>query len=414
MCAVCVRKRRIMNTKPVKSALGRKVNFQYTAVQSAYWMSFLPIGSFAVVLLQSKNFTDSEIGILLAIQSFASIVAQPAIAAFAGKHTRIPLKRIVAALLVVSALIFSFMYFIPHLFVPALLIFAVMGATTSSVPAFVNAIAMQLNNAGIPVNYGIARGMGSMSFAVVGIILGKLIDMSGVDVIIPFYAAASMVTVAFLLTMHTPPVPKASGDDKPKAPKTNLIAFLAENKSYAGFCIASALLFSSHAFINTFLPNIVQNLGGSVTDMGITRSIAAACELPVMFIFSFLTRKFGSRSLLVVSGFSFFAKTLLTLFAPGMAFLFVLQFLQMPAFGLYTPAAVQFSDQSVSDENRVRAQAISAVSGFGIGNVIGNLCGGFLLDIFGLLPMLIFASVIAFLGFAVMLVSMRGKKAAGY
>ena len=115
-----------------------------------------------------------------------------------------------------------------------------------------------------------------------------------------------------------------------------------------------------------------------------------------------------------MSGFSFFAKTLLTLFAPGMAFLFVLQFLQMPAFGLYTPAAVQFSDQSVSDENRVRAQAISAVSGFGIGNVIGNLCGGFLLDIFGLLPMLIFASVIAFLGFAVMLVSMRGKKAAGY
>ncbi len=402
-----------MNTKPAKSALGRKVNFQYTAVQSAYWMSFLPIGSFAVVLLQSKNFTDSEIGILLAIQSIASIAAQPAIAAFAGKNARIPLKRIVAALLIISAAVFSFMYFLPHLFIPALLIFTVMGATTSSVPAFVNAIAMQLNNAGIPVNYGIARGMGSMSFAVVGVILGKLIDMSGVDIVIPFYAAASLVTVAFLLTMHTPPVPEPSDNAKSRAPKTGLFKFLMENKAYAGFCIASGLLFSSHAFINTFLPNITQNLGGSVTDMGITRSIAAACELPVMFIYSFLTQKFGSRRLLVVSGFSFFAKTMLTLLAPGIGFLFLLQILQMPAFGLYTPAAVQFSDQSVNDENRVRAQAISAVSGFGIGNVIGNLCGGFLLDLFGLVPMLICASIIAFLGFAVMLLSMRERKSAG-
>ena len=403
-----------MGTKPAKSAIGKKVNFQYTAVQSAYWMSFLPIGSFAVVLLQSKNFTDSEIGILLAIQSFASIVAQPSIAAFAGKHVRIPLKKIVAALLVISAVIFSFMYFLPHLFVPALLIFAVMGATTSSVPAFVNAIAMQLTNAGIPVNYGIARGMGSMSFAVAGIVLGKMIDISGVDILIPFYAAACFVTVALLLTMHTPPVPEPSRDSDSTAPKTGLVKFLMENKAYAGFCIASGLLFSSHAFINTFLPNITQNLGGSVTDMGITRSIAAACELPVMFIYSFLTQKFGSRRLLVVSGFSFFAKTLLTLLAPGIGFLFLLQVLQMPAFGLYTPAAVQFSDQSVSDEYRVRAQAISAVSGFGIGNVIGNLCGGFLLDLFGLVPMLICASAIAFVGFAVMLVSLRRKNGAGF
>lgn len=403
-----------MDTTPIKSSLGRKVNLQYTAVQSAYWMSFLPIGSFAVVLLQSKNFTDSEIGILLAIQSIVSIAAQPAIASFAGKHGRIPLKRIVATLLVISAAAFSLMYFVPHLFVPALLIFAVMGATTSSVPAFVNAIAMQLTNAGIPVNYGIARGMGSMSFAVVGVILGKLIDLSGVDIVIPFYAAASFVTIAFLLAMYTPPVPKESDDSASAKQKTGLVRFLTENKSYAGFLIASGLLFSSHAFINTFLPNIVENLGGSVTDMGITRSIAAACELPVMFVYSFLTRKFGSRKLLVVSGFSFFAKTLLTLLAPGIGFLFVLQFLQMPAFGLYTPAAVQFSDQSVSDENRVRAQAISAVSGFGIGNVIGNLCGGFLIDLFGLVPMLIIASVIAFLGFGVMLLSLRGSKSAAY
>jgi len=73
-----------------KMTLTKKVNLQFAAIQGSFWISFLPLGGFAVVLLQSKNFTDSEIGIILAMQSIASIIAQPLISTFAGKHHAFP------------------------------------------------------------------------------------------------------------------------------------------------------------------------------------------------------------------------------------------------------------------------------------------------------------------------------------
>ena len=127
-----------------KMSLTKKVNLQFAAIQGSFWTSFLPLGGFAVVLLQSKNFTDSEIGIILAMQSIASIIAQPLISAFAGKHPHIPLKKIVAVLLLIGASISSIFFFLPHLFIPAVLIFTVIGMTEFSAPSFINAIAMQL------------------------------------------------------------------------------------------------------------------------------------------------------------------------------------------------------------------------------------------------------------------------------
>src|SRR5665647_552380 len=118
-------------------SLSKKVNLQFAAIQSSYWISFVPLGGFAVVLLQSKNFTDSEIGIILAMQSIASIIAQPLISIFAGKHPHIPLKNIITAMLLFGAAITSIFYFIPHLFLPAILIFMVVGMTQTSAPAFV-------------------------------------------------------------------------------------------------------------------------------------------------------------------------------------------------------------------------------------------------------------------------------------
>ena len=135
-----------------RMSLSKKVNLQFTAIQSSYWISFVPLGGFAVVLLQSKSFTDSEIGILLAMQSIASIVAQPLISAFASRHPDTPLKKIVSIMLLLGAAATSIFYFLPHLFLPAVLIFVAIGMTHYSAPAFLNAMAMQLTNAGIKIN----------------------------------------------------------------------------------------------------------------------------------------------------------------------------------------------------------------------------------------------------------------------
>jgi len=395
-----------------KMSLTKKVNLQFAAIQGSFWVSFLPLGGFAVVLLQSKNFTDSEIGIILAMQSIASIIAQPLISTFAGKHPRIPLKNIVTAMLLFGAAISSVFFFLPHLFLPAVLIFMVIGMTEYSAPAFINAIAMQLTNAGVKINYGVSRGIGSLSFALAGVLLGKLVDISGTDMIIPFSVILVLITCILIWRMYAPPYkgqPAADVASPAQIPQTNIWTFLRRNKVYTGFCIASSFIFACHACVSNFLPNITDSLGGSITDQGIIRGISAAFELPIMFIYSILARRISSHKLLTISAFSFFLKSLATMFVPSISLLFLVQAFQMPAFGLYTPAAVHFSDHSVTDADRVRAQAISMVAGIGIGNVFGNLGGGFILDKWGLQSMLFVATILGFIGFIIMFAALYEK-----
>lgn len=386
-------------------SLTKKVNLQFAAIQGSFWVSFLPLGGFAVVLLQSKNFTDSEIGIILAMQSIASIIAQPLISTFAGKHPHIPLKNIVTAMLLFGAAISSVFFFLPHLFLPAVLIFMVIGMTEYSAPAFLNAIAMQLTNAGVKINYGVSRGIGSLSFALAGVLLGKLVDISGTDMLIPFSVILVLITCVLVWRMYALPQKEVTAVDvasPAQIPQTNIWTFLRRNKVYTGFCIASSFIFACHACVSNFLPNITDSLGGSITDQGIIRGISAAFELPIMFIYSILARRISSHKLLTVSAFSFFLKSLATMFVPSISLLFLVQAFQMPAFGLYTPAAVHFSDHSVTDADRVRAQAISMAAGFGIGNVFGNLGGGFILDKWGLQSMLFVSTILGLIGFLIM------------
>jgi len=393
-------------------SLTKKVNLQFAAIQGSFWVSFLPLGGFAVVLLQSRNFTNSEIGIILAMQSIASIIAQPLISTFAGKHPHIPLKNIVTVMLLFGAAISSIFFFLPHLFLPAVLIFMVIGMTEYSAPAFLNAIAMQLTNAGIKINYGVSRGIGSLSFALAGILLGKLVDISGTDMLIPFSVVLVLITCVLVWRMYAPPQKEQPAVDvasPAQIPQTNIWTFLRRNKVYTGFCIASCFIFACHACVSNFLPNITDSLGGSITDQGIIRGISAAFELPIMFIYSILARRISSHKLLTVSAFSFFLKSLATMFVPSISLLFLVQAFQMPAFGLYTPAAVHFSDHSVTDADRVRAQAISMVAGFGIGNVFGNLGGGFILDKWGLQSMLFVATILGFIGFIIMFAALYEK-----
>ncbi|MEI8200632.1 MAG: MFS transporter [Eubacteriales bacterium] len=395
-----------------KMSLTKKVNLQFAVIQGSFWISFLPLGGFAVVLLQSRNFTDSEIGIILAMQSIASIIAQPLISTFAGKHPRIPLKKIVTAMLLFGAAISSVFFFLPHLFLPAVIIFMVIGMTEYSAPAFINAIAMQLTNAGVKINYGVSRGIGSLSFALAGVLLGRLVDISGTDMIIPFSVILVLITCVFLWRMYAPPYTEEPAVDvasPAQIPRTNILTFLRRNKVYTGFCIASSFIFACHACVSNFLPNIADSLGGSITDQGIIRGISASFELPIMFIYSILARRISSHKLLTFSAFSFFLKSLATMFVPSISLLFLVQAFQMPAFGLYTPAAVHFSDHSVTDADRVRAQAISMVAGIGIGNVFGNLVGGFILDRWGLHSMLFVATILGFIGFIIMFAALYEK-----
>ena len=58
-----------------------------------------------------------------------------------------------------------------------------------------------------------------------------------------------------------------------------------------------ALLFFSHILINTYTIQIIENVGGSSSDMGIATAIAGFVELPAMAFFPLLFRRIQSARL---------------------------------------------------------------------------------------------------------------------
>jgi PPP family 3-phenylpropionic acid transporter len=46
--------------------LQRKMNIEYALMQSAYWMAYCMVLSFAAVFLQARGYSGTEIGVILA------------------------------------------------------------------------------------------------------------------------------------------------------------------------------------------------------------------------------------------------------------------------------------------------------------------------------------------------------------
>jgi len=390
-----------------------RANLQFIGLQSAFWLTFFCQNGYSYVLLLSKGYSDGQIGILLSCQSLASIISQPLISLYAEKHRSIPLKRIIAIQLVIAiGAVFSLSYLRTSMLWGAV-IFAIIGASFHASFSLVNAIGMQLQNAGFRVNYGVARGFGSLVFSIAGIILGRLVVKSGVNIIIPAFILSAAVMVIVTLTMITPP---ALPDEIPKAVSVRkayfkgAVQFFIEHRTFTGFCLATAFLMASHAFINVFIPNIVSSVGGNEADQGITRSIAAFVELPIMVAGGFLMAKFKARKLLIVSAIFFTVKAIATLFAGSLGLLFAVQILQIPAYGLLIPASVIFANEITREGERVKAQAIINVVGMGVGYMAGTLLGGALLDRFATVSVIIASAVFAGLGSIVMILTLVEKK----
>ena len=47
--------------------MGKLLNFEYACIQGAFWMFYGVVGSFASVFLLARGYSNSEIGIVLAV-----------------------------------------------------------------------------------------------------------------------------------------------------------------------------------------------------------------------------------------------------------------------------------------------------------------------------------------------------------
>lgn len=390
----------------------RNINTKFSVIQSSFMMSFCVIVGFSVVLLQSRNFSSSEIGIILAVECVASVISQTFLGSFADKHKNIPLKLILLLVLIISFIVNIFLMFIPSEFYITMFIFIMIGMSEYSVTVLINSLAIQFVNIGVPINFGLARGLGSFSYAVAGYMLGRIIETKGAESILPVHAVFLLIVIAAVIVFDKPEIKYHNAINTPNEEikaNDNVLSMLVKNRKLLYFLISIILAFISHGMIANFLPSIIEHVGGNNADYGTAMSLAAMSEIPTMVFFSFFMRKTTSVKLVTVSFFFFFIKSLLFIFSHNIMLILIFQTLNILAYGLFVPASVYYVNEIVEESEKIKGQSLVSVASMGIGITIGNLLGGVIIDKYGVPVMLIISTIIAFFGFFITFVSIKTK-----
>jgi PPP family 3-phenylpropionic acid transporter len=365
----------------------KRLNINYALIQGVDTLFYCSIFSFASVFLLSRNFSNTQVGITLTLASAFGLIISPLVASFADKTTKIPLRSLVAILLGFVALFSLFLLFTPSLIVPTAILFIMLMVVFSTQVSLITSLAMEHINNGVNVNYSLARGIGSFSYALLSILLGYLVKDLGTKVILLITIGLSFITI-FLVLIFPKPAARSSSIKATEKQASSLIDFFRKNKRFMGVVGCVALIFFSHTFISTYMIQILQHAGGDSADMGVANAIAAFLELPAMALFPLFLKKIkNAGTALKFAGVFFVIKAAVTTLAPSIFWIDAAQVLQFFAYAVITPASVFYVNQRVSPEDKVKGQTIMGMS-MGITGLVANFLGGVILDSSGGVPLM--------------------------
>ena len=169
------------------------------------------------------------------------------------------------------------------------------------------------------------------------------------------------------------------GEKEPEQNDAGLIVFAGRYKNFMLTLAGITLLFTFHNMNNAYLIKVIENVGGTSADMGRMLSIAAVTELPVMFLFSRISKHFKSSTLLMVSSAFFAIRAAGFMLAGNVMTMYLAAMLQIGSFALYIPSSVYYVNETMLDQDKFKGQAVMTATNT-LGGVFGSLFGGFLID----------------------------------
>lgn len=391
-----------------------KLNLQYISMQIPYWMGYSVLGTFTSVFLLSRDFTNGQIGTVLSLANLFATVLQPFVASFADRMTRIRLSQLAAGMALLLVLFSGILLVLPKAFLIIALIYILLYSSLVLLQPLTIAIGTFFISRGYALNFGVARGMGSLAFAVAASMTGVLIERFSATIILYLLIGFFLIFALVTLSIDTRKdggkysesiVPEHLQEVHTGEP-IGLVEFAKKYKRFMFLLVGVSFLFVFHTITNSYMYQIMQPLGGTEANVGSSLSVAALSELPTMFFFSFLLRRFKIHSLMRFAAVFFSVKALLVLFAGNIFLINAGQSLQMLGFAMHTMASVYYTNQIIPQKDLVKGQTLMATAN-SIGGIIGAFAGGHILSLFSVSAMLLIGTIISIAGTLIVLLSVE-------
>ena len=384
---------------------------RYTLLNATYFAAFCTIHACAAVYLLANGFTNTQVGVLLAVANIASAVFQPIIAGIIDKQGALTNRRFIL-ISVLIILLGTVILFFAHSSKPVVfIIYALIYMIQFAYQPVMTALCFEYQKAGCNIQFGISRGLGSASFAVTSVFIGSADENHGVSILMVATAVIMLVSAIIIFTFKKPAVTTDNAADNQASPAasgtshSSFTGFVRAYPAFALYLLGTVCFFFAHNMINDFMIQIIRSLGGGEKELGYSNFLQAILELPVMALIGLVLKKISSRRLLVISGTAFFVKIFILLFASNMVMMYVSQSFQLFAYAVFIPAAAYYVSQTMDEFDQVKGQAY-VTSAITLGGVFSNFISGVILDNFGIVPMLTTGTIVCAAGVVLAFIAM--------
>ena len=389
------------------------VTFHYMIITGGFWMAFCVVTTYAAVYLKGVGCSNTELGLILALGNVGGALLSPVLGAMIDRNRNLRHASVVNILLSVQVVLLALLRLHPaHDLFNAVCYVLYM---TAMMP--VNAVnldlCVRLERAKAPLNFGLARSMGSFSFVILSTLLGFVTARWG-HLSLPF-AGLAVVALQFFgnrivdrdLRSAEAAMPEEEVVITEKS--SSLSALIRENRMFCLMLFGTIIIFIAHNLDGNFLINEVEALGGNTAILGYVAAFTAIVEVPVMMFASKLPSKWSTVQYIRLSFIFFVLKILAYALAPTIPLFFAARVLQAPSYALYTVLIVGYADRTVAHKDSAKAQSL-AYSMTTIGSVLASLIGGPMFDAVGVRPTMLTGAAIAAVGTIIALAGTTGSK----
>lgn len=382
----------------------RKENIRYCALLGVHTMMLCPAINFVAPYLAAAQVSGSNIGILVAVSCLLAVVFQQIFGRIVDRNLIDGKKLLLfmTAVLTVAAFALSFV----NVGGLKAIIFGGLYCITLTMMPILYSFSFFYQNKGVSVNYGVARGCGSMSYAACSIVLGFLVANFGTAVVPISYGLLGAALFAILLSM---PTLKGTTSAASSPTQSSSSLKLSMFPAFRMMLIGLSLVMLFHNMLMTYFIYAIERVGGDSSNLGLALGIAAALEIPILFLYTRIKGNVASKYFLTASGVFFFVKAALFIVAQSVTMIYLIQTLQIVSYGLMAAARVYYVDEIVGKKYETTGQAYMAATET-IGIVLGSILGGFLLQGFGVGALLWGGALASLVGMVCMILSCNAKR----
>lgn len=374
-----------------------------------YWCVYCVVSSFASVYLLENGFSNTEIGILLAIGNVFSVMIQPVAANIADRSKRITVLDILMIMTVLIGFFEIFTWVIRGKSIVLFVTYIFMVAFHASMQPLLNSINVPFARLGVNADYGISRGMGSLGYSIMSAMTGAVVGAMGAR-ILPIAGelglALMLLGLLVLKYMYNHPQKYQSKtlavEKIEEKQDITMKEFARRHKLFLCITLGIFLMFYHHQIINYFMLQVFQNVGGDSYDMGIYYSLMSFLEIPALMGFSWLNKKFSTSFLLKLGVVGLVLRGLLMYLAASPLAVQMSLIVNPFGFPLFLGAIVKYINEIMDAGEAVRGQSMYIMV-ITVSAVIASFTGGIILDGLGAKTMLLICLVLCIAGAVIVL-----------